>query len=108
MRSSLFGAGLFDGVDQQVQVVIKELEVVGDFLDAPDRWRHHHYFCAGLAADRIWRLQIEIGLNKHELDVGSLHLVDEIERVLRRRRDAGLRFDVSDNIETKPLSEIRE
>src|SRR5437762_14062376 len=74
-------------VDEQIDVVVEQLEVVGHFLDASDRRRHHEDFRAGFASDGIRRLQIEIRLDEDDLDVLPLHLVDEIQRVLRRRRN---------------------
>ena len=47
------------GVDQQVDVVVEQLDVVGHFLDAADGRRHDQNLRAGVAADRVRRLQIE-------------------------------------------------
>src|SRR5262245_33443433 len=80
---TLFRSALLDGVDEQIDVVIEEREVVANLLDPADRWRQHEHLCAGLTADRIRRLRIEVGLDQHELDVLAPHLADQIERVLR-------------------------
>src|SRR5205809_414565 len=96
---SLLGASLLDGVDQQVHVVVKELEVIGDFLHTSDRRRHHEDFRAGVATDGVRCLQVEIRLHEYEFHVHSLHLINKIESVLRSRRDTWLWFDVTHNIE---------
>src|SRR3989442_885266 len=100
--------GALNRVDQQIDVVVEQLEVVGHFLDASDRRRHHEDFRARFAPDGIRRLQIEIRLDEDDLDVLPLHLVYEIQRVLRRRRDARTRFDIADDVEAEALSEIRK
>src|SRR6187455_1903853 len=42
MVSSLrLGADFLQRADEQVDVIVEQLEIVGDFLDAADRWRHH-------------------------------------------------------------------
>ena len=93
--------------DQQVDVVVEELDVVGDLLDAADRRRHHQHLRAGVARDRVRRLQVEVRLDQDDLDVLPLHLLDQVERVRRRRRDAGLRFDVADDVEAERVGEVR-
>ena len=61
--------------DEQVDVVVEQLEVVGHFLDAADRWRHAPGPCAPVVAgDRVRRLEVEVRLDQDELDVLRLHL----------------------------------
>src|SRR5262249_46401469 len=57
-------------------------------------------------ADRIRCFKIEIRLDHDNLHVPPLHVVDEIECVLRRWRNTGLGFHVTDNIQAKPVGEV--
>ena len=92
-------ADLLQCADQQVDVVVEQREVVSDFLHAADRGRHHQHLGAGRPADGVGRLQIEVRLDQHQLHVLPFHLVDQIERVLRRRRNARPWLDVADHVE---------
>src|SRR5260370_6838620 len=69
--------------------VIEKLEVVGDFFFSPDRWRQNENLAAGLARYGVRCLQIEVWLDHNHLDVLLLHLPDELDGVLRARRNAG-------------------
>src|SRR5262245_933860 len=101
-------SSLLNSVDQQVQIVIEELEVVCNFLRSSHRWQHDQYFGASGTADCIRRLQIEIWLDEDQLHILFLHVVNEIERVLRCRRYSRFWFHVSDDIETESLRKVRE
>src|ERR1700674_1332285 len=79
---SLLRSALLNGVDEQIDIVVEQLEVVRYFLHAADRRRHHEYLRAGLPSDRHRRLQIEVRFDEHQLHVLPLHLVDEVEGVL--------------------------
>ena len=52
-------------------------------------------------------LQVEVGLDQEDLHVLPLHLLDQLERVARRRRDARLRLDVPDDVQAEALAEVR-
>src|SRR5262249_5255726 len=107
--STLFAPScLLDRFDEQVDVVIEQLEVVGDFLDPAAAGRHDQDVAADVAGDLLRRLQVEVRLDQDQLHVLPLHVVDQIERVLRRRRNAGPRLDVADDVEAEPLGKIRE
>src|SRR4051812_19391738 len=67
VSSTLFRPALLDGVDQQVQVVVEQLEVVRHLFRAPDRRRHDEHFAARAPADRVRRLQVEVRLDEHQL-----------------------------------------
>ena len=108
MDESIYFAGFLDGIDQQIDIVVEQLEIIGDLFDAADRRRHHEHLGAGFAADRVRGLQVEVGFDKHQLDVRSLHLIDEVERVLRCGRNARLGFDVPDDVEAKAFGKIRK
>ena len=54
------------------------------------------------------RLQVEVRLHEHELDVVFLHLVDEIECVLRCRRDTRFRFDVTNDVRDRIVPQSSE
>src|SRR5262249_30304720 len=107
--STLFAPSCpLDRLDEQVDVVVEQLEVVGDFLDPTDRRRHDQHLAADVAGDLLRRLQVEVRLDEDQLHVLPLHLVDQIERVLRRRRNAGAGLDVADDLETETPGEVRE
>ena len=62
---------------------------------------------AALRRDRVRRLRVEVRLDHDDLDVLRLHRVDDVERVLRRRRNPGLRLDVADDVEAERVGEVR-
>src|SRR5215472_17017952 len=90
IESSLFV--LRECADQEIDVVVEKLEVVGDFLVSADRGHEDEHLAAYAAGDRIGRSQVEIGRDEDEFDAFPLHQVDHIERVRWGWRDAGLGF----------------
>src|SRR5260370_17377795 len=103
-------AELVRGVEcllQFADVVIKKLEVVGDFFFSPDRWRQHQNLTTGFARHGVRCLQIEVWLDHNHLDVLLLHLPDELDGVLRARRNAGPRLNVADHFQVKLFPKVR-
>src|SRR6266849_3306679 len=92
---------------QFADVVIKKLEVVGDFFFSPDRWRQHQNLPTGFARHGVRCLQIEVWLDHNHLDVLLLHLPDELDGVLRARRNAGPRLNVADHVQVKLFRKVR-
>src|SRR5919198_3603633 len=103
---SLLCSGGLDRVHEELDVVIEELEVVGDLLLASDGGRHDQHFRSGLSRDRVRCLQVEVGLDHDDLHVLALHLLDHVDRVRRRGRDPRPRLDVADDVEAEPLGEV--
>src|SRR5450759_3512160 len=101
---SLFELG--ERVDQQVDVVIEELEVVGDFLVSAHGGHQDHHLAAYIGGDRIGRAQVEVGLHKDQLDAFPLHQVDQVERVGGGRRDAGFGLYVIHHVQAEVFAEI--
>src|SRR5260370_17490607 len=81
---------------QFADVVIKKLEVVGDFFFSPDRWRQHQNLPTGFARHGVPCLQIEVWLDHNHLYLLLLHFPDQLTPVLRARRNAGPRLNVAD------------
>src|SRR4029453_600766 len=98
-----FRAAVLQGPDEQIDVVVEKLDVVGNGLFAADRRRDDKDLGARLAGDRVRRLLIEIWLHQDHLDGLPLHLLDEIERVPGRWRNARTRLDVADHLEAKAV-----
>ena len=96
-----------DGGHQQLDVVVEELDVVGDLLLAAHRGRQHHHLGAGLPRDGVRRLEVEVGLDQEDLDALPLHLLDEVDGVAGRRRDAGPRLHVADHVQAEAVAEVR-
>src|SRR5262245_48909211 len=94
------------GVDEHVDVVVEELQVVGDRLLAAHGWRHHEHLGAGLAGDRVRRLPIEIRLHQDDLGLLPLHFLNQIERVARRRGNARTGLHVADHVEPEAIDEV--
>src|SRR5713226_7360475 len=92
---------------QFADVVIKKLEVVGDFFFSSHRWRQHQHLAASFARHGVRCLQIEIWLDHNHLDVLLLHLPDEFDGVLRARRNAGPRLNVADHVQVKLFRKVR-
>src|SRR5687767_2378154 len=107
VRAARFRARGLERGHEQVDVVVEQLDVVGDGLLAPDRWRQHDYVRAGLCRNRLGSLLIEVRLHQDDLDLLPLHLLNELQRVTGRRRNAGTRLDVADDIEPEPICEAR-
>src|SRR2546428_6831370 len=61
---------------------------------------------AGLAGDGVGSFEVEVRLNKNELYTVAFHLADQLNGVLRARRNAGARFDVTHDIEAEVFGEI--
>src|SRR4029453_2291004 len=97
--ASALRADVLQGTDQQVDVVVEELDVVRNRLFPADRRRHDQHLGARLASDGVRRLLIEIRLHQNHLDVLPLHLLDEIERMPRRRRNPGAWLDIANDVE---------
>src|ERR1700732_355417 len=101
---------LVSGVKRLLQladVVVKQLEVIGDFFFASDRRRQHEHLSACFARDGIRSLQIEIGFHHDHLYVLALHLLHQFDGVLRARWDAWPRLDVTDHIQVEMLRKVR-
>ncbi len=93
-------------VDQQVDVVVEEREVVVRLLDASDRRRHHEHPGAGLARNRLRRLQVEVGFDQDDLHLLRLHRLLEGQRVRGGRRNTGLGLDVAHDVEAERVGEV--
>src|SRR5260370_1757685 len=74
---------------QFADVVIKKLEVVGDFFFSPYRWRQHQNLPTGFARHGVGCLTFEVWLYHNHLDVPLLHLPYSSDVVLWARRNAG-------------------
>src|SRR4051812_22805825 len=96
-NSTLFPRRRLDGVDQHGDVRLEQLQKIARRGNAAVRWRQNQHLAAGLRGDRVRRLRIEVGLDDDHLDLLSPHLLDHVERVLRRRWNAGLGLDVADD-----------
>src|SRR5260370_1081761 len=77
-------------------IVIKQLEIIGDFFFAADGRREHENLTARLTRDTVGRLEVEIRLNKNHLHPVALHQTDQFDGVLRTWGNAGARLDVTD------------
>src|ERR1051325_2813600 len=97
---------LCEGGRNQIEIVIEQLEIVRDFLDAADRWQQHQNRAAGGLRNGVRSAQIEIRLYQNQLDVFALHRIDNLQRMARRRRYARLWFNVIDDYQPEALAEI--
>src|SRR5713101_7690367 len=94
---------LREGFGQELDVVIEQLEIIVDFLDAAHGRQQDQYLAAHSLSDRVRSPQIKIRLYQNQLDVLALHGIDHFQRVTGRRRNARLRLDVIDHIQPEPL-----
>src|SRR5207249_3336241 len=97
---------LFQRLQQLIEVVIEQLEVIIESGLSAHGWVHHHYFCSGSARDEVGSLAIEIRLHEDSLHLLVLDLIDQLEGVAGRGRDARLRLDMIDNHEPEVPDEI--
>src|SRR5438270_13778122 len=98
---------LLKSLSQDFNIVIEQLEVIGDLRLASDRRHHHDNFSSGHAGDALWCLRIEVWLNQFVLRVLAFHVFDQLDRMRRRRSNSLTGYDVNDHIESKLLGEIR-
>src|SRR5437762_9714342 len=82
---------------QQVYIVIEQLEIIRDLLDAAYHGHENRYRAAGSLCDGVGRAQIKPRLYQNQLDAVAFHGVDDVERVGRRGRDSRLGLDVVDD-----------
>src|SRR5258708_36332574 len=85
---------------QLADVIVKELEVIGDFFFASDRRRQHEDLSACFARDRIRSLQIKIRLDHHHLYSLALHQLPQLDGMLRARPYGWARVDGSPHHQT--------
>src|SRR5258708_189050 len=81
---------LREGFGQELDVVIEQLEIIVDFLDAAHRGKQNQDLAAHGLSDGIRSPQIKIRLYQNQLDVFALHGIDHFQCVTGRRRDARL------------------
>src|ERR1700674_1364276 len=96
-----------EGLLKLCDVVVEQLEVIGDLLFAADGGRQDDNLPARLTCDAVRRFEIEVRLNGNDLDAVALHLLNQREIMLRTRGNAGARFDIADDIQAEMVSEIR-
>src|ERR1700682_1152189 len=87
-------------------VVVEELEVVGDFFFAADRRHKHDDQAASGAGDGVGSFKIEVGFDDDDLHIFTFHLCNQFDGVLWGGRYAGARLDVADDIEVEVFGEI--
>src|SRR2546428_717994 len=106
---SAVSRALFGCVESLLQlgnIVIKQLEIIGDFLFAADGGHEDDDLRAGVTSDGVWSFEVEVRLNKDDLDAVAFHQANQLDGVLRTWGNAGARLNVADDIETKVLGEI--
>src|SRR5262249_41790397 len=88
-------------------IVIEQLEIIGDLFFAANARREHDNFPARVAGNSVGSFQVEIRLDTNDFDAVALHLADEFNSVLRTGRNAGTRLDIADYVEVEVFSKIR-
>src|SRR6202140_1635633 len=88
-------------------VVIEKLEVVGDFFFPADGRRQDEHLATRIAGDGVRGFQIEVRLDHDDFDVLALHLLDQLDGVLRTRRNAGARLDVTHHVQMEVVRKVR-
>src|SRR5262245_65798336 len=90
-----------DGRHEEVEVVIEQLEIIGDFLYTTHGRGHYEHPGAGCPSDGVWRLQVEIRLYQDELHILTLHLIDQVKRVTRRWGNTWPWFHIANDVQAK-------
>src|SRR5437660_12752817 len=85
-----------EGLLQFGDIVIKQLEIIGDFFFPADRRHEDDDLRAGVAGDGVGSFEVEVRLNKNKLYAVALHLANHLDGVLRARVDEWARFVVFD------------
>src|SRR4051812_24418225 len=88
---------------EQRNIVIEQLEIVGNRRLPAHRGQYHHDLPTGLARNRVRRLQIEVWLHQDQLHAVALHLLDQFDGVRRARRNAGARLHVPRHVQPEVL-----
>src|SRR5947207_12539124 len=99
-------SGTLERACRQVDIVIEEFEVIGHLGNAAYRWQKHDGLAAYRVGDRVRRLGVEVRLDPDHLDILRLHLADQLERVARRGRNAGLGLDITGYFDSEAVGEV--
>src|SRR5205085_8602404 len=89
------------------QVVIEQFEIVIQSRFAADGRVEDDDLRAGLCADEVGCLAIEVRLHDDGLDVLLLDQIDDLQRMRRRGRNAGLWLDGAGNVQAEMAREVR-
>ena len=93
---------------EEIDVVVEQLDVVGHgFLTPPTDGASTSTLPPTWVAIDCGVFRSKYGSTTMILTPCALHLVDELERVRRRRRNAGLRLDIAHDVEAEALHEVR-
>src|SRR5262249_56057473 len=87
-------------------VVVEQLEVIGGFLFAADGWEQHNDLAASVASDRVRCFQVKVGLDGDDFHIVALHLLNELESVLRARRNSGAPLPIANDGGTEMFRKI--
>src|SRR5207244_2128277 len=87
------------GLLQLRNIVIKQLEVVGDFLFSAHRRHQHDDPRAGFTGDGVRCFQIEVRFHGDDLDPFAFHQAHQLYRMLRAWGNAWPRLHVSNDVE---------
>src|SRR6266403_1070917 len=91
---------------QFVYVVVEKLEVVGDLFFSPNRRRQDEHLAARFARNGVGRFQVEVRLDNDDFDLVALHLLDQLDGMLRTRGNTRSRLYIPDNIEVEMFGEV--
>src|ERR1700676_4197349 len=97
-----------EGLDQQSDIVIEELEVVVHAFLPAHRGPVYDHLRAGFPANRLRRLEVEIRLDQHYLAVLPPHELDYFQSVRWGRRNPRPRLNVADYIESEVCGKVGE
>src|SRR2546430_17669023 len=72
---------LLKSLSQDFNIVIEQLEVIGDLRLAADGRHHHDNLPSSHARNAVRCLRIEVWLNQFDLRVLAFHEVDQLDRM---------------------------
>src|SRR6266576_3727206 len=94
------------GLLQLRNIVIKQLEVVGDFLFSAHRRHQHDDPRAGFTGDGVRCFQIEVRFHGDDLDPFAFHQAHQLYRMLRAWGNAWPRLHVTNDVEMEMIGKI--
>src|ERR1700680_673539 len=97
-----------EGLDQQSDIVIEELEVVVHPFFPAYRGQVHHHLRARFPPNRLRRLEVEIRFDQHHLAVLPPHELDYFQGMRWGRRNPWPRLNVADHVESEVFGEVGE
>src|SRR5437016_12888320 len=89
------------GLLQLRNIVIKQLEVVGDFLFSAHRRHQHDDPRAGFTGDGVRCFQIEVRFHGDDLDPFAFHQAHQLYRMLRAWGNAWPRLHVTNDVRSE-------